>query len=833
MASRQKKIILTKSSGRKTISFGRPTASAGKGRSGGSTSSFSLSVSSSSLAPKSNAAAPSSAARPTHSINLSSAGRPNATPSDNGPSLAALTLRLLAGAKTSISLQEMHGQANDASQSDPSALYALLLRSFASAAADVRSSMQTGQARVLADTDGGPPHARHAALLSTLLSCWHEFCRRVSLVRSVFILLDRTYALQTPGVLPLYEAGLQAWKDAIFGSTSVELAAHDGQLATLIRWWTGLVTADRDGVPVDRALLADTARLLQALSLYTSHAEPAFVDASREFYVDEGKRLVTTLTPAEVAVAVERRLENELDRCDRVVAASTAARVMALLDAHLIADHVRVLADERTFDKLAQDHDVPALGRVYALLSRVGALASLETVFTLWVRTTATALVVAGKAAAGTGSRRPPPAATDGSTSIGNANESLVGSLLRHKRQTDELLAQSFRGDEHFAHGLKTAYEVAVNTEAAVVAKALAKHVDGLLRGGSGSGPGVKLAPAEIDEALDQSIVLFRFLSGKDVFEAFFKRDLARRLLLARSASADAETAMLGRLRRECGNQFTSKLEGMFRDMSLSEELATRWRDDCPEPSSLLKVTVLTQGFWPAYQQASVVLPPAFASAQEAFEKFYATRHSGRRLTWISSLGSVVLKARLGGATKELTVSLHQALVLLALDEAGSSPLTFDELVRRTGAEPDYLQTVVASLACVKPSMRLLVKTPLPTPTNRAVAGTDTLVVNDRFTSKLARMRFNTTIQAKDTPEEEKKTTAGIFADRKHQVDAAIVRIMKARQTLPLQLLVAETIGQLKFPASVADIRGRIDTLMDREYLEADEEDADTIRYLA
>ena len=56
---------------------------------------------------------------------------------------------------------------------------------------------------------------------------------------------------------------------------------------------------------------------------------------------------------------------------------------------------------------------------------------------------------------------------------------------------------------------------------------------------------------------------------------------------------------------------------------------------------------------------------------------------------------------------------------------------------------------------------------------------------------------------------------------------------MKARQSLPLQRLVAETIGQLKFPAAVADIRGRIDTLMDREYLEVDEEDADLIRYLA
>ena len=33
---------------------------------------------------------------------------------------------------------------------------------------------------------------------------------------------------------------------------------------------------------------------------------------------------------------------------------------------------------------------------------------------------------------------------------------------------------------------------------------------------------------------------------GKDVFEAFYKKDLAKRLLLGKSASVDAEKAMIG-----------------------------------------------------------------------------------------------------------------------------------------------------------------------------------------------------------------------------------------------------------------------------------------------
>ena len=50
------------------------------------------------------------------------------------------------------------------------------------------------------------------------------------------------------------------------------------------------------------------------------------------------------------------------------------------------------------------------------------------------------------------------------------------------------------------------------------------------------------------------------------MFEAFYKKDFAKRLLMARSVSADVEKAMLGKLKAECGAQYTSKLEGMATD---------------------------------------------------------------------------------------------------------------------------------------------------------------------------------------------------------------------------------------------------------------------------
>ena len=54
----------------------------------------------------------------------------------------------------------------------------------------------------------------------------------------------------------------------------------------------------------------------------------------------------------------------------------------------------------------------------------------------------------------------------------------------------------------------------------------------------------------ELEKILDKLLILFRFIHGKDVFEAFYKKDLAKRLLVGKSASVDAEKSMLLKLRQ-------------------------------------------------------------------------------------------------------------------------------------------------------------------------------------------------------------------------------------------------------------------------------------------
>lgn len=103
----------------------------------------------------------------------------------------------------------------------------------------------------------------------------------------------------------------------------------------------------------------------------------------------------------------------------------------------------------------------------------------------------------------------------------------------------------------------------------------IAKHVDSKLRAGN-----KEATDEELEKMLDKIMIIFRFIYGmdlfsglskyrlfaeirnvkqlmsvnplflgKDVFEAFYKKDLAKRLLVGKSASVDAEKSMLSKLK--------------------------------------------------------------------------------------------------------------------------------------------------------------------------------------------------------------------------------------------------------------------------------------------
>ncbi|KAL3702128.1 hypothetical protein R1sor_020150 [Riccia sorocarpa] len=628
--------------------------------------------------------------------------------------------------------------------------------------------------------------------LSHVEKCWHDHCDQMLMIRSIALYLDRTYVIQNSNVRSLWDMGLQLFRKHLSSCPEVEKKTVTGLLK--------LIEKERMGETVDRSVLKHLLRMFSALGIYSEIFERPFLECTADFYAAEGNRFMQQTDVPDYLKHVEARLHEENERCLLYLDASTRKPLVATAEKQLLDRHTMAILD-KGFSVLMDANRVGDLQRMYTLFARVGALESLRQALNSYIKATGQDIVMDEE-----------------------KDKDMVPSLLDLKARLDTIWEESFSKNESFANTVKDACEHLINLRQNRPAELIAKFIDGKLRAGNKG-----TSEEELEGTLDKVLVLFRFIQGKDVFEAFYKKDLAKRLLLGKSASIDAEKSMISKLKTECGSQFTNKLEGMFKDIELSREINDSFRQSAQARTKLpsgieMNVHVLTTGYWPTYPPMEVRLPHELNVYQDIFKEFYLSKHSGRRLMWQNSLGHCVLKANFPKGKKELSVSLFQTVVLMLFNDAHT--LSFQEIKDTTAIEDKELRRTLQSLACGK--VRVLLKQPK----GREVEDEDTFIFNEEFLAPLFRIKVNA-IQLKETVEENTSTTERVFQDRQYQIDAAIVRIMKTRKMLSHTLLITELFQQLKFPIKPADLKKRIESLIDREYLERDKSNPQIYNYLA
>ncbi|KAI9351369.1 cullin [Obelidium mucronatum] len=621
--------------------------------------------------------------------------------------------------------------------------------------------------------------------------------------------------MQTPNVKSIWDMGLDLFRARLLGECVNGIENDGARFKTrIVDAVLQTIDAERNGQQVPIDLLKSIIQMFLDLGIYMTVFESRFLATSESFYVSEGNRWINDIEDGSlsgVAVGlylkhVEKRIEEEQVRCGGVsnggsgyLSTATRKGIISIAESVLVEKHVLILL-QRGFDNLIQDNQTDDLGRMYAVFNRVHlGLQEMRKYFGNYV-------VKVGLSIVNDVARDP----------------TMVPDLLAFRKKMDNLSMSSFCGNKEFVQAIRESFEKFINKRHNKPAELIAKHIDALMRSGKGS------SEDETEEVLDQCLALFRFIHGKDVFEAFYKKDLAKRLLLGKSSSVDSEKSMLTKLKVECGAGFTSKLESMFKDIETSKDIVSSFRQSKRLRDQIGSIDVyvnfLTAGMWPTYPMAPLTIPAELERCQNIFKEFYMSKHSGRRLTWQNQLGHCVLKATFKKATKELSVSLFQAVILLLFNE--SSTLTYKEIAQLTNMEAKELDRTLQSLACGK--TRVINKIPK----GRDVLPTDSFEFNESFENPLFRIKINS-IQLKETVEENKDTTEKVFADRQYQVDAAIVRIMKTRKKLTHTLLIAELFEQLKFPIKAQDLKKRIESLIDREYLEREKSDSTTYIYLA
>ncbi|KAF7725837.1 hypothetical protein EC973_009261 [Apophysomyces ossiformis] len=554
------------------------------------------------------------------------------------------------------------------------------------------------------------------------------------------------------------------------------------------------------------------------LDVYKEFFETPFIEATEVYYKTESERFISENSMPDYMKKAETRLAEEQSRVQIYLHESTHKPLISKCETVLVKNHAEVIWGG--FQSLLNLDKQADLHRMYSLLARIPeGLAPLRQIFEAHVK-------------------------KDGLGAVERIAQQekdvmdpklYVDALLEVHKKYNDLVLSAFSGEAGFVASLDKACGEFVNrnkvckNSSSKSPELLARFCDSLLKK-SAKNP----EESELEDVLNSVMTVFKYVEDKDVFQKFYSKMLAKRLVNGTSASDDAEGSMISKLKEACGFEYTSKLQRMLTDMSLSKDLNDQFKErmqqsyDTSGSNVDFGILVLGSGSWPlSPPSTSFNLPDDVVKMYDRFQKFYQNKYSGRKLNWLFQLSKAELKTTYLKASKSgysLQVSAYQMGILLQYNT--STTYSYEDLQRSTGLAPEALN----------PALGVLVKTKVLLLTSGEKVGDSGSRYDLNFDFKSKKVKINLNIQMKtEQKAESDETHKTIEEDRKYLMQAAIVRIMKTRKVMKHVTLIEEVITQLqsRFKPRVPDIKKNIDILLEKEFIERDEKQKDMYSYVA
>ncbi|KAL7629660.1 hypothetical protein AAE478_001183 [Parahypoxylon ruwenzoriense] len=697
---------------------------------------------------------------------------------------------------------------------------------------------------------------------------WENHNISMNMIADILMYLDRGFS-QDHGQPLIYIVTIGLYRDHILRSSLKAIGSDylvfDIFNATII----DQINMERGGDVIDKALLRSCINMLEILyetdeeleheRLYLTSFEPVYLQNSRDYYRAECDRLLREGDASAWLRYTQGRLAEEADRCQTTVSVLSLPKIMQVLEQELITKHLEeFLGVEGSGIKAMIDNDrIEDLSILYQLIARVDPKrAALRQALALRVvelgreieqtlKSTDFSIVQpADTEEAADGADKSKPKALNAAAQQTAAAIRWVDDVLILKDKFDRLWSTCFAEDLILQTALTKSFSDFVNSFERSSEYVSLFIDDNLKRGIKGK------TEAEVDAVLDKAITLLRYIGEKDKFEQYYQKHLARRLLHAKSESQEVEQEMISRMKRELGNNFTQKFEGMFRDMHTSRETTDQYRDyvrglgEISKSQIDLNISVLAGNNWPKEimgrtsgladgPKAKAIYPREIQGLQDSFFQFYTKNRNGRVLTWIGNLGNADIKCvfpKIPGKTTgplskerryEVNVSTYGMIVLMLFNNTAEGEwLSFEEIQEKTNIPQPDLINVLTSLSVIK-TYRILLK---ESQTKSAAKPGDRFTFNREFFSKAIKIKVpsvNATNRV-ENDEERRETDKKAEETRMYITDAAIVRIMKQRKELGHAQLITEVIQVLasRFKPDVPLIKRRIEALITREYID-------------
>ncbi|KAH3674233.1 hypothetical protein WICMUC_003475 [Wickerhamomyces mucosus] len=672
---------------------------------------------------------------------------------------------------------------------------------------------------------------------------WTRFTVGAGYLNHVFDYMNRYWIQKerSDGRREIYDVNtlaLLTWRDHLF----------DKNIDILTKEILEQIKLQRDNQVVDNRTLSvairsfvllgiDTNDLKKPnLNVYIEKFEAPFLESTRQYYTSESAEYLTSHNVIDYMKKAEQRINEEETRETLYLDEHSKKPLTDCLNETLIVNHSEIMYKE--FTNLLDQNQIEHIAKMFSLFNRIpSTLDPLAATFSEYIK------IQGNKAIENLKNDYSNELNKNGitPTSILITKQidpkQYIRSLIQVYKTFQDIVATAFQNNPIFVKALDSACRDYINENS--IAKPngsrqnsrtpdlLAKYSDTLLKRS-------KDADSTTDMSVDDIMIIFKFLTDKDAFEANYRRLLAKRLIHGSSSSEEAEESVVQRLQSENSLEYTSKITRMFQDVRASHDLRNLFKEETSKDLNFSKSIVpdfepyiLTEMMWPFNHtdskfQLPNVLTPTFTKLQQ----LYQNKHNGRILKWQWSLCRGDVRANLsrpGKAPFTFSLSLYQMAILLPFNESESYSL--GEIVKLTGLELNVISNQIAPLV----KHKVLIQS-----TGSTLDDLYTRIkICTEYKAKRLKINFAGLVKNTEQKQEQEDTEREINDDRKMYIKACIVRIMKTRKQLLHNLLINEVIQQThqRFSAKISDIKKCVDELVEKEYLSRNEDQ--TYDYLA
>ncbi len=274
----------------------------------------------------------------------------------------------------------------------------------------------------------------HILFLTYVDEVWAEFCTQMQTIRSIFLYLDRTYVLQSPQLLGIWNMGIDIFR--------LHLCANGDLIKKILSGVLYLIDLERNGESISHSLIKKMLRMLSNLGIYDQMFVPPFLDATVLFCSMESSKKIEENNIAAYLKHVELKLLLEGERVVNYLELSTKKPLINVVEQQYLVKHVNSILS-KGFDILMDETRIEDLKRMYNLfgLKEVNANEYLLQAWSSYVKRRGLEIVMDAQ-----------------------KDSHMVQDLLNYYERLQKILLASFVNDEKFIHVLKGSFEHFINS---------------------------------------------------------------------------------------------------------------------------------------------------------------------------------------------------------------------------------------------------------------------------------------------------------------------------------------------------------------------------------